>query len=253
MPMKNILVHVDLSPGCPQRLRLAAELAQRFKANLIGTGLADADLEATDEGGAGAMEDRFRTLLWNARLPGEWRPADGLEEVFICRQARTADLVVVGQRDPDLTAGLGPEEVIVACGRPVLVVPYADTRTQVGGTALIAWNGSREATRAVHDAQPLLAVSKAVTVLSVNPDPAEDWGGRGLAHDLNRRGCAAQAETMETGKATVSEAILSRAAELRADLIVMGAFRRSPLGELFFGGLTNAMLRDMTVPVLMVH
>lgn len=253
MSMKTILVHVDLSPGCPQRLRLAADLAQRLKANLIGTGLSDDDLEEADAGAAGAAEGRFRTLLRDTRLPGEWRPTDGLEETSICRQARTADLVIVGQRDPNLTAGLGPEEVIVACGRPVLVVPYTTMPTQVGETALIAWNGSREATRAVHDAQPLLSLSKAVTVLSVNPDPAEDWGGRGLAHDLNRRGFSAQAETVEAGKATVSETILSRAAELRAGLIVMGAFRRSPLGELFFGGLTNAMLRDMTVPVLMVH
>ena len=253
MSMKNILVHVDLSPGCPQWLRLAADLAHRLKANLIGTGLSDGDLEEVDEGVAGATEERFQALLRETRLPGEWRPTDGLEETFICRQAQTADLVIVGQRDPDMTAGLGPEEVIVACGRPVLVVPYTAIHAPVGETALIAWNGSREATRAVHDAQPLLALTTAVTVLSVNPDPAEDWGGRGLAHDLNRRGFSAQAETMETGKATVSETILSRAAELRAGLIVMGAFRRSPLGELFFGGLTNAMLRDMNVPVLMVH
>lgn len=253
MSIKNILIHVDLSPNCTQRLRLAADLAQRLGARLIGVGLPDDDLEVADEESAGAAEARFRGLLRQTGLEGEWRPVVGLEGAFITRQARTADLLIVGQHDPNSTASLGPEEVIVASGRPVLVVPCATTPARVGDTVVIAWNGSREAIRAMRDAQPLLARSTAVIVLSVNPDPSEDWGGRGLAHDLSRRGLPVRAEAVEAGTRTISETILSRASELGADLIVMGAFRRSPLGELFFGGLTHAMLRDMTVPVLMAH
>ena len=253
MSIKNVLVHVDMSPNCAQRLRLAADLTLRLGGRLIGVGLADDDLETAGEEATGATEAHFRTVLQQAELQGEWRPVVGLEEVFINRQARTADLVIVGQRDPDLTAGVGPEEIIVASGRPVIVVPCATAQERVGDTVVIAWNGSREATRAVHDAQPLLALSRAVIVLSVDPDASEDGGGRGLAADLARRGVPARAETVWSGKRTISETMLFRATELSADLIVMGAFRRSPLGELFFGGLTHTMLRDMTVPVLMAH
>jgi len=253
MFIKNILVHVDLSSGCARRLQIAADLAHRCEAHLIGVGLADDDLEITDEGVTAPAEESFRTLLRNAQLVGEWRPVSGLEGALIAQQARTADLVIVGQRDPAMTAGLGPEEVIVACGRPVLVVPYATACERVGDTVLVAWNGSREATRAVHDARPLLALSGTVVVLSVVSDPVEDWGGRGLAYDLIRRGLHARAETIEMGKRTISEAVLSRAVELGADLIVMGAFSRSPLREMILGGMTHAILRDMTVPVLMAH
>ncbi len=254
MPINTILVHTDRSPGCAHRVRLAVQLAQRLGARLIGVGLGDDDLESAGEGSPRTLEEDFQALLRDARLQGEWRPATGLEDEFIARQATTADLVVVGQLDPTLTAGLGPEGVIVSCGRPVLVVPCATPRQAWSGdTVLIAWNASREATRAVYDAQPLLALSKAVIVLAIDTDHAQDWGGRGLAHDLVRRGCSARAETMATGKRTMSETILLRANELGADLIVMGAYRRSPLGELFFGGLSHAMLRDTTIPLLMTH
>ncbi|MBP2315582.1 universal stress protein [Azospirillum soli] len=253
MPFKTILVHVDTSAACANRLQIAADLARRFGARLIGAGLGDADLETSDAETVAPTERDFLDQLRRADLPGLWLPISGLEEDFIVRQAQTADLVIVGQRDPELTAGLGPEGVIVACGRPVLVVPYATACERVGDTALIAWNGSREATRAVHDARPLLERSKDVVVLSVRAGSTQDSNGRSLAYDLTQRGVRARAETVDADKRAISSAVQAKAMEIGADLIVMGAYRRSPLDELFRGGMTDAMLRGMTLPVLMAH
>lgn len=253
MPFKTILVHLDASAACANRLRIAADLARRFGARLIGAGLGDADLETSDAEAVAPLGRNFQDQLRRADLPGQWLPISGLEEDFIVRHAQAADLVIVGQRDPGLTAGLGPEEVIVACGRPVLVVPYATARERVGDTALIAWNGSREAIRAVHDARPLLEDSKDVVVLSVRTGDAQEANGRGLAYDLAQRGVRARAETVDADKRAVSSAVQAKAMEVGADLVIMGAYRRSPLDEFFRGGMTDAMLRGMTVPVLMAH
>lgn len=253
MPFKSILVHTDTAAGCANRLRIAADLAQRFGARLIGVGLADEGLETSDAATPALTERSFLAELQRAEIPGQWRSSNDLEESFVIQQAQTADLVIVGQRDPGQTVGLGPEEVIVASGRPVLVVPHATASERVGDTVLIAWNGSREATRAVHDALPLLERSESVVVLSARSDPAQDTDGRSLAYDLAQRGIRARAETVDAGKRAISPAVLAKAAEFGADLIVMGAYSRSPLGEFFRGGMTDAMLRDMSVPVLMAH
>ncbi len=252
MTIRHILVHVDLAPGGERRLRLAADLARRFGAELIGTGLAEDDLETGDGEAMAPAEALFRAAL-SGGLSGDWRPAGGIEESFIADQARTADLVVLGQRDPGGTAGVSPEGVIVACGRPVIVVPCTAPSERVGGTVLVAWNGSREAVHAVRMALPLLVRADRVVVLSVNPPAAEDWGGRGLAHDLVRQGAPATAETVTPEGRSPAEGLRACAAEMGADLIVMGAFRRSPLRETLLGGTTDAMLRSMDVPVLMAH
>lgn len=246
MSIRDILVHVDPAPASDSRLRLAATLAHRYEAQLIGAGL-----------GGTTAEGIFRRRLQEESLPGDWHPTTGMEESlasFVVHHARTADLVLLGQDDPDHTVGLGaPEDVILACGRPVLVVPYIGRFERIGDTALIGWNGSRESMRAVHDALPLLAMGTAVTVLSVDPDPDEDWGTDDVAQHLARHGLNATSETLRTDDLAPSDAVLSRAADLGADLIVMGAYSHSWVGEMILGGMTRNILRTMTVPVLMAH
>jgi nucleotide-binding universal stress UspA family protein len=111
--------------------------------------------KAADEAGAA-----FMTTLRRHGIPGEWETVEGAAEPSLSRRARSADLLVLGQRDPDqMTNVVNPEEVILGSGRPVLVVPYIRRIEQLGTRMLVAWNGSREAARAVHDALPLMAVA----------------------------------------------------------------------------------------------
>jgi nucleotide-binding universal stress UspA family protein len=271
MTIKDILVHVDTSLTCPGRLKLAIGLAQRFDAALCGIFILPSrellELTASEaavrfaldfvelERRAGELEDEFRSLLRQQGLAGDWEAARGSAAPCIAQRGRVADLVILGQRDPDRPEILeAPEDVILTCGRPVLVVPYAGRFDQIGSDVLVAWNGSREATLAMHDALPLMTASRPVTVMTVTTDgdPPTAVDSDPVPH-LVRHGLNARRERLPVRDLKPAEATLSRAAEIGADLIAMGAYGHSRLREAMLGGMTRDMLRRMTVPVLMSH
>jgi nucleotide-binding universal stress UspA family protein len=271
MAIKYILVQVDELPASPNRLQLAIHLAHRLDARLIGAFLMPTpDLVALADSSAAvvalaatmdrlkqearAAEANFTELLRNHDVQGEWRSASGLAAPQIPRWANAVDLVVLGQTDPDNPGWEAPETIILSCGRPVLVVPYAGRFDRVGESVLIAWNGSRESSRAMHDALPLMARSSAATALSVNPGPTESAALTGdVVLHLARHGLQTKAELVETKELAASDVVLSRVADLGADLVVMGAYGHSRLREMILGGMTREILRHMTVPVLMAH
>lgn len=246
MPIKDILVHVDVTPACRARVWVAANLSRRLDAYLIGVG--------TQEGGA--AEERFATVLSEHGLQGEWRTIEDLVEPAIARLACGADLVVIGQPDPErlLVELTTPEDVILTCGRPVLVVPYEGQFEHVGNNVLIAWNGSRAATLAAHEALPLMTLAKAVTVLRIDPE-TEDETRRSneLARHLLRHGLAADTVITTRRDLALFDVVMTRALETSCDVVVMGAYGHSRWREMILGGMTQAMLRKMVLPVLMAH
>jgi nucleotide-binding universal stress UspA family protein len=269
--IKSILVHVDTLPTSSSRLALAVELSGRFGAALTGIFVLPSreflDLAADDaalalaydagelEHAVAERETEFRAFLSDQHLDGEWRVVRGLAAPCIVQRARAADLVVIGQRDPKHPAILdAPEDVVLASGRPVLVVPCAGRFDYSGGDVLVAWNGSREATLALHHAIPLLAAARSATVITVGA--GDDWDAQAsddlIAH-LLRHGISASQERVSHGDLTPAEATLSRVARLRAEFVVMGAYGHSRLRETILGGMTRDMLRRMTTPVLMAH
>ena len=271
MYIKDILVHVDLSPACDERVRLAMRLAQRFKANLTGAFvLPSMEMAAPPESGAAAIAvvnwlteleeaaaklgQQFVARLRDQGIDGTWVAKHGPARLEITRLARMADLVVLGQRDPDLpTALTTPEDVVLACGRPVLMVPYAGRFDDVGENAIIAWNGSRKSARAVHDGLPLLGTAKKVLVLSINPEPDQEELRDGLVRNLAHHGLHASSETDVVKGSSPAEVVLSHIANIGGDLVVMGTYGHSRLQKIVLGGMTRDMLRCMTVPVLMSH
>jgi len=282
MALKDILVHVDGGPTSRARLALAGELARRHGARLAAlygvepAGFADflaptdasyLDLtrrleeqhRATMLAAAARMEEIFRAETERLGIHGDWRIEEGPVSAVVTRHARCVDLVVLGQIDPDRRppgGGVAPAEVVLAAGRPVLVVPYAGSFDGVGRRAVIAWNASREAARAVADALPLIADAEAVTVLTIGPPAAGDddpASATALVGHLLRHGIRAKAENEVADDISVGDLILSRAADLGADLVVMGAYGHSRTRELLLGGATRNLLQHMTVPVLMAH
>jgi nucleotide-binding universal stress UspA family protein len=249
MAISDILVYADPTATSAERLDIAFRLAHRFEAYLIGVGPEDAT----------AVGEKFQKMLLNESLLGEWHMAIGLTEAVVTRWAHCADLVILGQRISDHDTGLyHPEDVVLSCSRPVLVVPYAGRRPdRIGENVLIAWNGSREASRAVQDALPFMSASSAVTVLLVDPDDelADVELAQDLVAHLGRHGLNAKTQMIRHDLATlaVSDAILTHVAELDADLLVMGAYSHSRFREIILGGVTRDILRDMNVPVLMAH
>ena len=119
---------------------------------------------------ADIVEQRFREELPLRRLAGEWHMLDHTDLAELIRLAKAADLVVLGQYpgdDSDGVTWLRPDDVMIDAGRPVLIVPYAGSFERVGRRVLIAWDGTREANRALHDALPLIGGAEAVTVMHV--------------------------------------------------------------------------------------
>lgn len=210
------------------------------------------------------LTDRLRALfeasLERVGASGEWRVAEEDAAAAATRHAHYADLAVVGQTDPEnpRRGADVAEAVLLGSGRPVLVVPYIGA-TSIGRRVLIAWNAQREAARALNDALPLMAGAEQVTVLSINPE--RGIGGEGdlpaadIALHLARHGVKAEAAYTRSDQEEISvgDVILSRAADLGTDLIVMGGYGHSRAREFVLGGATRTLLRQMTVPVLLSH
>jgi nucleotide-binding universal stress UspA family protein len=284
MGFKDILVALDTMPSTRRRVELAAALAQRFDGHLVGVHAALAAVPPRARGyfeyfdqslleplyrdfgeklqaEAEASREVFEATANRLGISAEWRLVSGYPSETIALHGRYADLIVLGQLDPDdLQARLLrplPEEVALAAGRPVLVTPYAGSWDRIGGRVLVGWDASREATRAVNDAMPLLAAAEAVTVIAV--DPAAGPAGHGevpgadIALHLARHGVTATIESTVSAGIGIGNALLSRASDLAADLLVMGAYGHSRVRELLLGGATRTIINSMTLPVLMSH
>jgi nucleotide-binding universal stress UspA family protein len=171
--------------------------------------------------------------------------------------ARLHDLTVVLQPDPDSDTfdNIIPIEILFQAGGPVLFIPHAHRSAMEPRHIGIAWDGSRLAARAVRDAAPFLTRAHAVTIVSVNEEdqaPANATAA-GLAAHLARHGLASHIERTTADRADIQPTMLSIAADVGIELMVMGAYSHSRLRERILGGVTRAMLEAMTVPTLMSH
>jgi nucleotide-binding universal stress UspA family protein len=276
MTYKTILVHVDNGKNCPARLDTAIGLTRRFEAHLVGLHALTAlrlPAYAVAEAGATLLEaqrevaleqairaeELFRKAIAGAGLAStEWRVSadDAIDATIL--HARYADLVVLGQ--PNARDGSGvesdfPERVALAAGRPVLMVPYTGKFETLGKRVLLAWNTSREATRAVTDAIPLLRLAQQVNVVVFNPEGTAHGAvpGADIGLYLARHGVRVEVSYHRAKEIDVGNQLLSRAADLGIDLIVMGAYGHSRMRELIMGGATRTVLASMTAPVLLSH
>jgi nucleotide-binding universal stress UspA family protein len=167
--------------------------------------------------------------------------------------------VVLGQIDPeDPVAQMAKgsvEQVLLSSGRPVLLIPKAGCFETIGETVLIGWKASREAARAVNDAIPVLEKSNSVTVLAVNPEHGICGGGdlpaADIARHLARHGISVNAAQRTAEPRAECDALLDYAADLRADLLVIGGYGH--LTQSIMGGVTRALLERARVPLLLSH
>jgi len=280
MSYKDLLVVLGSDAASRGRMALAAALAESFAAHLVGLyPLPIPDVPRTlGYYNPSLFDPIFRDLREKAQevcdkerqafehaaslrgLSAEWRVTEGLE-ADPAVHARYVDLTILGQVDPDggdtELIRPRPELLALASGRPILAVPYAGQFETVGRRVLIGWNATREATRAVNDAMPLLAAADVVTVLTIDareaPDAHGELPGADISLHLARHGVKATIERTVSAGVPAGEVLLSRAADLGADLLVIGAYGHSRMRELLLGGATRSILQSMTVPVLMSH
>ncbi len=279
MSFKDLLVLVDDSAASVARLDLAARLAAQSDAHLTGLytvndvllpGYIEAELPDTlrasrrqnREEQTARQADRFATVMRQYGLTdrSEWLAVDGDPTIAAAVRGRYADLIIVGQPDPDRdrdTPVAQPADLLFEAGRPLLVVPYAGRFTSIGERVLVGWNGSREAARAIGDALPVLSRAKRVVVMAANPKAGPHGLGdepcADIARHLSRHGCKVEATHVVTDVVEPGDTLLNTAADEGCDLLVMGAYGRSRLRELVLGGMTRFILQRMTVPVLMSH
>jgi nucleotide-binding universal stress UspA family protein len=278
MGYQTILVHCDAGKKVSCHLDVAAELAGRFGSVFVGLhaqrpfempvfaegafGMAPV-YRAYQEGAKADLATSraaFDKALKGKHLPTEWRVVDDYPEEALTTAARYADLLVVGQSTPDndvATPANLPESVALATGRPVLVVPHIGADKPPGKKVMLCWNASRESARVASDALPFLKAADEVVVLIVDPQVSANGHGAEPGADvatwLSRHGVKVTVQREAAADSDIGNVILSRAADLDIDLIVMGAYGHSRMRELVMGGVSRTLLASMTVPVLMSH
>lgn len=274
---KTLLVPVDGRPRSGRSIELAGRIAGAFDAHVVGLFIQPQPAIPGVVYGRGgsrivaeiqenmvreaseAAQVRFDAEVKKAAIASaEWRVAQGDRADLLALHARYADLVVINQTDSSAEqASNFADAVVLSLGRPALLVPYTCELKTFARRVLVCWNASRESARAVTDALPLLQRAALVTVMTVNGRSSRDGHGEEPGTDialfLARHGVKAQVIRVSSAGVNVGSVILSRAFDLEADMVVMGAYGHARLRELVLGGATRTLLQSMTVPVLMSH
>lgn len=276
--IKVLLVRLDGTAGDEFRLEATESLATLFEAHVVGVYLNVLPEPALPD--YGVSMELWTNVLEKAQEEGQEREAairkrlsamassaelhrfdvyDHERALITARECRIAD-VFVGLRlsDTDKTVELHDvvEEVLFQSGRHLFLV--ADQKTFNNGFehAMIAWNGSREATRAVGEALPYLKKSRAVTVLVVERGnmvlpPART--GNALVTYLGRHGIEATLHVIDDRGQGLSSTLIAETVEREADLLVMGGYGHARLREWLLGGVTYKLLRKSPVSLVIAH
>jgi len=276
--IKQVLVHLDPTAGTPLRLAAARAISERHGAALaalyaatpsfvelpyspeIGPSLA-ADLVQMDEARRLHTLQAFDKAMAEPGPTATWSQTAEFPVLGVfAQQARFADLLVLGQHAPgDEAARCVPpdfvESVLVASGRPALVIPHVGWSAPIGETVVIAWKETPEAARAVAAAMPLLQRARQVHIVTWGEIDEPAVGGHPLGLDGYLRLHGVTATWHREGKepAEIGELLLSRVFDLDADLLVMGCYGHSRAREWVLGGASRSILQAMTLPVLMSH
>ncbi|RBP18299.1 hypothetical protein DFR50_101243 [Roseiarcus fermentans] len=255
MTYKDILVYLDPTAESMERLKFAVALAKAHGARLIGVdATATTGALAADEGAVTAKG--FEDLTGAAGFKSVFVPADkpGEGDAFThCVDLIVAPAPAGASRDAVRRGAL--DRALLDSGAPMLIMPPDWTGGTVGQNVVIAWNGGREALRAVHDAMPFLATAQKVTVFCFSSRPSDLRASAVmLLEHLEMHGVTAHiSDWTNTGDLTAIEALFASLDTQDADLIVAGAFGHSRLYEGLFGGVSLDLMRQQSLPVLMSH
>jgi nucleotide-binding universal stress UspA family protein len=277
MAYKDILVHID-TPDSKRRYDVAATLAARGGGVVTGVYLRttlinqyvnigsigylppddlDRLIREHNQGqtdAASAAGAALQAAAAAVGAPCEWRVIDGDTPEALVAEARRADIAVMPSplaNPPYNTHGSAVDVALGGAG-PVLVVPSAVSQARVGGRVLVAWNGSREAARALREALPLIDPTAAVTVLTIRSKDADLTPDAGLARHLEHLGF--KPNMVVVSDDAEAQVLIERQAQaMGADLIVMGLYGHARLQEFVLGGASRGMLHSSKTPLLVAH
>lgn len=272
---RDVAVFLDGSPAGERIAGHAAEIATRHAAHLIGMfgavhprSAAPAESFARGAEGINQVLERHRretevkavtagrafAAVTEARaLSSEFRVVwrDSVDD-DAALHALHCDLVICSRPKPvDLPQGWTGEHVLLASGVPVLLVPDTWTGSSIGDHVAVAWNGSREARRAVADALPFLSAAQSVTIISIERHNGRSAPGEELLQHLERHEITAQVRTVQAADGPTSQILADQVGEIGADCLVIGAYSRPRSAEILFGGTTRNLLARCPVPLFL--
>ena len=282
MALRDLIVHLDQGESAGERMRLAANLAQRHGCRLTAVYVrqqneAQSDLQRTAElarasckdfdrirkhvglcidNAATRLQSELGALQRELAIEAQWRSLDGIASKVVPQQARFADLCIVPHRAHS-TDKLS-EKLLFLTGRPVVFVP-PDARTEVlGSNVVVAWNSSRAAARSLADALPILERARRVTVVAINPtnfvNRYESLPPERIIEHLRRHNASVEGIWLnDIPTPSTGDALQTETQKLGADLLVAGAFGHPKLWEDVMGGVTRDLLSRMRVPTLMSY
>ena len=273
MSIAAIMVHLDAERDCEQRVQVALDLADRFQATLIGV----AGLSLRPAFAAGGvvvygeptqhdyrmMRARFDEMGKKFCVQGqhlkqvEWRTALELPSELVAREARAADVVLVGQTrtGSEVRDLIEPGVILLRAGRPVLVVPDVVAPLQLR-RVVVACKDTRECRRAVQDALPFLREAKEVLVVGIGEEESKSLDKKTLADVagyLVRHGVFVADEILKRARGRVATELLEVVRAEYAELVVAGGYGHSRLGEWIFGGVTHELLASSPVCCMLSH
>jgi nucleotide-binding universal stress UspA family protein len=275
MSYKILTVCLDNSAGSSRRLDFAIALAAKHTAHLTGLHLTYspvvvydpfaeigpllAEWELSIKKRQDVAKENFRTVVGKSGINFDWHAYRSSDQEKVIAHARASDLTILEQRNPkDVETDLGNsfhEVMVLKLGRPVLFLPYAYDIPKNFDKILIAWDGGREAVRAIADAMPFLKQAKQVMVLTINEklDGDTDLPDVDIAAYLAKHDVNVIIEKNDKVDIAAADWLLSRATDYEADLMVMGAYGHNRLTELLMGGVTRSIMQKMSLPILMSH
>lgn len=276
MTYKTLMVHLQLRQSNDGVLKIAADLAERFQAGVIGIAacqplqivqgdvyvsgdLVDQDREEITKE-IREVEAAFRAALFMCANPVEWRSAVTLASLpgYLANEARSADLVITGlDRDAslfDMSRHVNIGDLVMQVGRPVLIVPTT-AHALKAERIVVGWKDTRESRRAILDALPFLRRAAQVALVEI-ADAADLAAARARLADvaawLKRHGVVAEpVASPSTGDDAARLKAIVR--DQDAGLVVIGAYGHSRLREWAFGGVTRELLFHTDRCLLVSH
>ena len=277
MAIKKLLVHLDHSSGCKNRLETGFELAKRFDAELRGIFVVPdiiipayveaqisvelmADISEKAIARAREQITTYQAMADDAEVTMQFEVVEGQLTPILREHSKYSDLLLLGQDnpdDPDNTSHALADDLLLegACG--CLVIPHSGEISAPGKRILVAWNASRESARAVREAMPFLTRAEQVVVLSSEPDGSQQSSEHAHAREIASYLAAHGIDSVSSGISDVdlspADAIMAQATSMDADLIVMGAYGHMRLREIILGGATRDLLKQVPVTLLLAH
>jgi len=267
--MKNILLLVHKDAGQEARLQAALDITRALEGHLYclevtvppmvvpeyypaagSVAILAAERERESENGR-----RIQARLAAEHVQWSWTDVTGYPAPALEEAAGLADLIVLNRQLETLTSpdmGSVAAEIIVKSGKPVIAVPEDASGFDAGGLALIAWDGSAEASSALQAAVPLLRLARAVTILEVD-DGSVERPAEEAASYLSRHEIHPLIKRPSPVRRPVAVTILAEAKVKGASYIVMGGFGHGRLAEAVFGGVTRRMLAESPIPLLLAR